>query len=184
MIGQLRNLIEPNIASPDPKKQKGILCLTEHEGVKRLVLGVLGAIAVTLGTIVCVVLAQGNTPVGVWKTVDDDSNEPTSYVKIWIDNGELFGKVEKLIRKPGEPSDPKCTKCAGGKKDQPVLGMTIISGLRQEGEVWTGGHILDPHNGKVYDCRIKIEDGGKKLEVRGYIGFSLIGRSQTWHREP
>lgn len=152
--------------------------------MKILVLGVLGAMAVTLGTVVDGIRAECNTPVGVWTTVDDDSHEPISYVKIWVDNGELFGKVEQLIRKPGEPSDPKCTKCVGDKKDQPVLGMTIISGLRQEGEVWTGGHILDPRNGKIYNCRIKVEDDGKKLDVRGYIGFSLLGRSQTWHREP
>ena len=110
--------------------------------MKTLILEVLGVIAITLGIIVCGVSAQGNTPVGVWKTIDDDSNEPASYVRMWVDNGELFGKIEKLVLKPGEHSDPKCAKCAGGQKDQPILGMTIISGLRQEGEVWTGGHIL------------------------------------------
>jgi len=152
--------------------------------MKTLILEVLGVIAITLGIIVCGVSAQGNTPVGVWKTIDDDSNEPASYVRMWVDNGELFGKIEELVLKPGEHSDPKCAKCAGSQKDQPILGMTIISGLRQVGEVWTGGHILDPDNGKVYNCRIKVQDGGRKLEVRGYIGFSLIGRAQTWHREP
>jgi uncharacterized protein (DUF2147 family) len=152
--------------------------------VKTIRHAVLGATVIILGTAGFGLFAQENTPVGLWKTISDETKEPTSYVRIWVDNGELIGKVEKLIRKPGAVPDPKCTKCAGDKKDQPILGMTIISGLRQEGDVWTGGHILDPDNGKLYKCRIKVEDDGNKLDVRGYIGFSLIGRSQTWHREP
>jgi uncharacterized protein (DUF2147 family) len=180
----LRKFTKTDIDSSGFNKQKCVLSRMENVAVKTPVLGILVPIALTLGTIAGGVFAQGNTPVGLWETIDDESNEPESYVRIWVDNGELFGKVEKLIRKPGEPSDPKCTKCAGDKKDQPILGMTILSGLRQEGEVWTGGHILDPDNGKVYKCRIKVEEGGRKLEVRGYIGFSLIGRSQTWHRVP
>lgn len=152
--------------------------------MKTRLVGILVSIALTLGTIGDGVFAQGNTPTGLWETIDDGSNDPQSYVRIWVDNGELFGKVEKLIRKPGEHSDPKCIKCTGDKKDQPILGMTILSGLRQEEDVWTGGLILDPDNGKIYKCRIKVEDGGRKLEVRGYVGFSLIGRSQVWHRVP
>lgn len=181
---QLRYFTKTDINSSGFNKQKCVLGLTENVAVKIPVLGVLVSIALTLGTIGDGVFAQVNTPIGLWETIDDESNEPESYVRIWMDNGELFGKVEKLIRKPGEHSDPKCIKCAGDKKDQPILGMTILSGLRQEGDVWTGGHILDPDNGKVYKCRIKVEEGGRKLEVRGYIGFSLIGRSQTWHRVP
>lgn len=152
--------------------------------MKTLILGILGSVTITLGTIGHSAFAQVNIPIGLWETIDDETNEPESHVRIWVDDGELFGKVEKLILKPGEPSDPKCTQCVGDKKDQPILGMTIISGLRQEGGVWTGGHILDPDNGKVYKCRIKVEDGGRKLEVRGYVGLSLIGRSQIWHRKP
>jgi uncharacterized protein (DUF2147 family) len=158
--------------------------VSETVHLKTIPQAILGAFAIVLGTAGLGLFAQENTPVGVWKTIDDETKEATSYVRIWVDHGELLGKVEKLIRKPGDVPDPKCTKCAGDKKDQPILGMTIISGLRQEQEVWTGGHILDPNNGKVYKCRIKVEDGGKKLDVRGYIGFSLIGRSQTWYREP
>ena len=126
--------------------------------------------------------AQENSPAGLWKTIDDESGEPKSFVRIWIDHGELFGRIEKLVRKPGQNPEPKCDKCDGDKKDQPMLGMVIISGLRQEGGYWTGGHILDPNNGKVYKCQIKVDDGGQKLNVRGYIGFSLLGRTQTWMR--
>src|SRR5438105_8688965 len=136
---------------------------TEPIAVKTPVLGILVSIALTLGTIGDGVFAQGDTPVGLWETIDDESNEPESYVRIWVDNGELIGKVVKLIRKPGVPWDPKCAKCAGDKKDQPILGMSILSGLRQEGEVWTGGHILDPDNGKVYKCRIKVDAVVRRL---------------------
>lgn len=143
---------------------------------------ILAVIAMTLGATGVALCAHAHAPVGLWKTIDDESGEPTSYVRMWLDNGELFGKVEKVIRQPGEDPNPKCTKCIGDKKGQAIQGMTIISGLRQNGDVWSGGHILDPDNGHVYQCQIKIEDGGRQLTVRGYIGLSLIGRSQIWHR--
>jgi uncharacterized protein (DUF2147 family) len=127
-------------------------------------------------------MAENLSPVGLWKTVDDKTGEARSFLRIWLDKGELFGKVEKLIRKPGENPNPLCDECSGDKKDKPIMGMTIMWGLKQDGETWSGGHILDPDNGTTYKCRVKIVDGGEKIDVRGYIGFSLLGRSQIWHR--
>ncbi|MFM0739801.1 DUF2147 domain-containing protein, partial [Paraburkholderia xenovorans] len=76
-----------------------------------------------------------------------------------------------------------CTACTDARKDQPILGMTIITDMKKDGDGWDHGQILDPENGKLYKCKMRLEDGGNKLVVRGYIGVSLLGRSQTWVRQ-
>ncbi|HDP80891.1 MAG TPA: DUF2147 domain-containing protein [Spirochaetes bacterium] len=121
-----------------------------------------------------------DSPVGMWKTIDDKTGEAKSFLQVWEKDGVYFGKVAKLIQKPGEDPNPKCTKCKGKLKDQPILGMTIMWGLKQNGDEYSGGNIMDPDNGQTYKCKIKVLNGGKKLEVRGFIGFSVIGRSQYW----
>ena len=132
----------------------------------------------------CAAAAQAQTtPVGLWKTIDDDTKAEKSLVRIVESGGVLTGKIEKLL----DPSraDAKCDKCEGANKDQPVVGMTIIHGVKQDPEetsIWTGGEILDPNNGKTYKVRLKPIEGGKKLEVRGYIGTPFLGRTQTWIR--
>ena len=128
------------------------------------------------------VLAQASTPVGLWKTIDDATGKERSYVRIVEVNGELQGKVEKLFDFPGDDPDHLCDKCKGDRKDQPVFGMTILWGLKDEGKVWKGGEILDPDNGKTYRCKMTVSENGQELDVRGYIGISLIGRTQTWLR--
>jgi uncharacterized protein (DUF2147 family) len=127
--------------------------------------------------------AQNNSPVGLWKTIDDETGKAKSLVRITDNNGVLTGKIEKLFREPSEDQSPKCEKCEGANKDQPVLGMTIINGLKKDDDSWSGGTVLDPHNGKTYKAKITMKDDGKKLEMRGYIGMPLLGRSQTWVRE-
>jgi uncharacterized protein (DUF2147 family) len=129
-------------------------------------------------------VAQSVTPAGLWRTVDDKTGKERSVVRI-VDNGGVFeGKVEKLLnRQPDDDPDGLCRKCEGERKDKPIVGMTILWGLKNDGEQFTGGEILDPKNGKIYRAKMKLLEGGRKLEVRGYIGVSLLGRSQTWHRE-
>lgn len=123
------------------------------------------------------------TPVGRWRTVDDHSKKPKSIVAIWEEDGRLQGKIEELLDPNRPEPDPVCKKCEGDRKDQPILGMKILWGMKKSGDTWTGGKILDPNNGKVYRCNLTPVDGGKKLEVRGYVGIALIGRTQTWIRE-
>ncbi|MBI5481499.1 MAG: DUF2147 domain-containing protein [Deltaproteobacteria bacterium] len=125
------------------------------------------------------VAAAPTTPVGRWKTIDDSSGKAKSIVEIYDRGGKLYGKIIKLILEPGEDPNPKCDKCKGDKKDKPVIGMVILEGLWREGDEWKGGTILDPDNGKTYRCKLKLEKG--KLKVRGYIGVSLLGRTQYWH---
>ncbi len=127
--------------------------------------------------------AQDASPVGMWKSIDDETGKPKAMIRITENQGQLEGRIEKLFRGPNEEQNPKCDKCDGARKDQPMIGMTILSGLKKDGDEYKGGEILDPANGKVYRSKAKLKDDGKKLEVRGYIGAPMFGRSQTWVRQ-
>ncbi len=140
---------------------------------------------VLLATLACLALnsnafAQA-APVGLWKTIDDETKLEKSFVRITEAGGVLTGKVEKIVDPAKQ--DSKCDKCTDDRKDKPVLGMTLVRNTKQSAEdkeVWDGGDILDPNNGKVYRLRLKPLDGGKTMEVRGYIGPFF--RNQTWIR--
>lgn len=121
------------------------------------------------------------SPVGDWRTVDDKTGKPKSIVRIYEEKGEFFGKVEKIID-PARAAR-KCDKCTDDRKDQLIAGMLILRHMKKNGDEYTGGDILDPDNGKVYSCKMKVKDGGKILSVRGFLGISMLGRSQTWTRE-
>jgi|SRR5690606_28001575 len=126
-------------------------------------------------------LAQPNeSPVGFWVTVDDDGKTRKAVVQIEKRGMQLIGKIVRLINP--KKKDPTCDDCDGRNRGKPVLGMEILWGLRRDGEEWSGGHILDPENGKVYQCIVEVVEGGKQLKVRGYIGLSLLGRTQYWFR--
>ena len=121
------------------------------------------------------------TPVGLWKTIDDDGKTEKSLVRITDSGGVLSGAIEKIFDVAKQ--DAKCDKCADDRKDKPVLGMTIIRNVRQDADdkaLWGGGEILDPAKGSTYKTRLKPVDGGKTMEMRGYIGF--IYRTQVWQR--
>jgi uncharacterized protein (DUF2147 family) len=126
-----------------------------------------------------------SSPVGRWRTVDDETNVERSIVEIVQVGGELQGKVLQLLnRRPGESNDPVCEKCEGARKNQKIIGLTFLWGLKPDGDEWTGGAVLDPENGKIYKAKISLADGGQKLRVRGFIGMSLFGRTQVWLRQP
>jgi uncharacterized protein (DUF2147 family) len=135
-----------------------------------------------LGFVAGLAFAQ-DPAVGLWKTVDDQTGKPKSLIRITEDNDVLNGTVEKLFRGPGEEQNPVCDKCEGARKAQPIAGMTILSGMKKgDGREYRDGQILDPANGKVYKSRMTLSGDGKKLDVRGYIGMPMLGRSQTWER--
>ena len=115
---------------------------------------------------------------GIWKTIDDDTKQVRSLVEISIQDKQLYGKIIKLFPQDGDPENPVCEKCEGDRKNKLILGLQIIDGLTLKKNKWRDGEILDPNNGKTYDCRIWEEDG--KLMVRGYIGFFF--RTQEWLR--
>ncbi len=119
-------------------------------------------------------------PVGYWTTIDDDGKTPTSVIQIFSKAGKLHGKIVELIN-PRE-KNPKCSACEGKKHDQPILGMEIMWGFEPDGDEWSGGHILDPKNGKEYKCYLEVLDAGARLKVRGYVGIALLGRTQYWRK--
>lgn len=124
----------------------------------------------------------GDTPVGTWKTIDDASGQAKALVQITETDGQLSGKVVKVLQSDQGPQ-PRCTKCDGERHDQPIEGMTVLWGLHRDGDAWSGGKILDPVKGRVYKCKMQLTEGGSKLKVRGFIGFSLLGRTQVWIRQ-
>jgi len=140
------------------------------------------ATAIVLGMSALSALAQ-MTPVGLWKTISDKDGLVTSEVRIIETAGVVSGKVERILHPDAKPDD-KCTLCTDERKDQLQLGMEIIRAAKKaEGkDVWEGGNILDPENGSVYRLKMTPVDGGKKLEIRGYIGAPIFGRTQTWFR--
>jgi uncharacterized protein (DUF2147 family) len=129
-------------------------------------------------------VAQSMTPAGLWKTVDDNTKKEKSLVRIVETNGVYTGKVEKIID-PDASKDAVCKDCSDERKDKPIVGMTIIRDIKASADdkaVFDGGDILDPNNGKVYKVKLTVTEKGAKLDVRGYIGMPMLGRTQTWSR--
>ena len=128
---------------------------------------------------VATTLFAQNSPVGVWKTIDDETGKAKSHVEIYEQGGKYFGKVSKLLLKP---ADTICDECTGSKKDKPVVGMVIVENLAPYKDYWKGGTILDPANGSEYGCSIWFEDKNfDKLYVRGKRWTGLF-RTQNWFR--
>jgi uncharacterized protein (DUF2147 family) len=127
--------------------------------------------------------SSGSSPIGKWRTVDDSTGKAKSVVTIWEEAGKLYGRIEKLVDPDPKDPNPTCDDCTGDQKGQPVIGLRILWDLQKDGDGWSGGTILDPESGKTYKCLLSVEDGGTKLKVRGFIGLSLLGRTQYWLRE-
>ncbi len=125
-------------------------------------------------------LAQAQSPAGAWKTVDDATGKEKAIIRITEAGGVFTGKVEKLLDPTKQ--DSKCDECTDSRKGQSVLGLTIIRNIKKGESHWEGGDILDAANGKVYRARLTLSDDNKKLDVKGYIGTPLFGRTQTWSR--
>lgn len=126
-----------------------------------------------------VMTAVAQDVTGKWKTIDDETGKAKSVVEIYKQNGKIYGKVVEIF--DASKRDLNCVECSGSDKDKPIMGLVIIKGLQKDGDEYNGGTITDPNNGKVYKCYIELE-GANTLNVRGYIGFSLLGRTQTWTR--
>jgi uncharacterized protein (DUF2147 family) len=117
--------------------------------------------------------------IGKWKTIDDETGEAKSVVEIYEKSGKIYGKVVEILR--ADHKKDLCTSCDGAEKNKPILGMVIINGLKKDGAEYNGGTILDPTNGKKYKCYITL-DSADKLKLRGYVGISIMGRTQYWTR--
>ena len=126
--------------------------------------------------------ADLSSPVGKWMTIDDKSGKPGGIIRIELVEREYRGWIEKIFPDPDEDPNPTCQLCDGERKNKPVVGLNFMWGIKKQGDEFSGGEILDPRTGKIYRARLRLEDGGKRLNVRGFIGISLLGRSQIWHR--
>jgi uncharacterized protein (DUF2147 family) len=117
---------------------------------------------------------------GRWYTIDEDTGRPGSVIRISVVGGRLHGRIDELIRlDPGPP--PRCVHCDGDRKDKPFLGLTILWGLEPSEDGWRDGEILDPTTGTVYQCDVRLVEWDT-LEVRGYLGVPLLGRTLSWKR--
>lgn len=125
------------------------------------------------------ICAYSQSVIGKWKTIDDETGQAKSIVEIFEQNGKVYGKVIEIL--DVEHKKSLCTNCTGLDKNKPILGLTVIKGLIKDEDEYNSGKILDPKNGKLYKCYITLENKDK-LKVRGYIGFSLLGRTQYWYR--
>ena len=122
---------------------------------------------------------QAQSVIGKWKTIDDETGEAKSIVEVYEKSGKIYGKVVDILR--ADHKKDVCSKCEGAEKNKPILGMIIINGLKKDGSEYSGGTILDPTNGKKYKCYITL-DSADKLKLRGYVGISIMGRTQYWTR--
>ncbi len=140
------------------------------------------AIVSALGLLSLSAMAQ-MTPVGLWQTISDKDGKITSEVRIVESGGVVSGKIERVLDPKARP-DEKCDKCEDDRKNQPILGLELLRGLKKADgkDVWEGGTVVDPNNGTVYKAKVTPIDGGKKLEMRGYVGAPMFGRTQTWIR--
>ena len=135
---------------------------------------------IILFTYILVTSYQTNQIEGVWITQDDETGKKKSEVLLYKNEGKLYGKIINLLLK--EDKGKLCVNCKGGNKNLQIEGMTILEGLELNDKTWEDGTILDPKSGKIYSCYITLEDNNT-LKVRGYIGFSLLGRTQKWIRK-
>ena len=124
--------------------------------------------------------AQQTSPVGEWKTIDDESGEAKSIITITEENGTLSATIARILAEKADGSPHVCDKCEGDLKGAPMEGLRIVWDMQPDGEEWSGGRILDPESGKVYKAKMKLNEDGSQLEVRGSVAF--FGRSQFWHR--
>ena len=123
-----------------------------------------------------------SSPVGKWKTIDDETKKEKSIVEIYEQGGVFNGRILELLQEKDGGKGKLCDKCTGADLNKPMVGMVILKGLKAEGDAYGGGTIMDPASGKTYKCKIELVEGGSKLKVRGYIGTPLMGRNQFWQK--
>jgi uncharacterized protein (DUF2147 family) len=133
-------------------------------------------------------IAADQSPVGLWQAVDQDTKQPTGWFAVTEQNGVYNGALVKMFLRPGEDPNEVCDKCSDDRHDQPWLGLQIIRGMKPDSDSsenkYTGGTILDPRDGHVYDAMMTLTPDGQTLVVRGFLGFSLLGRNEYWTRLP
>ena len=124
--------------------------------------------------------AHLSSPSGWWQPIDAKTGKPLGLIRIYQERGLFFGRIEPSS--PSDDSSQKCSRCTDERRNQSIIGLVLIRNMRLQRDEYVGGDILDPDSGRVYGCKFRLADGGRKLSMRGYLGISLIGQSQTWQR--
>ncbi|MFI4890751.1 MAG: DUF2147 domain-containing protein [Steroidobacterales bacterium] len=150
--------------------------------MRSLIISLVVAVLVSVAALRPAQATDLQSPLGLWKTIDDKTGAPRAIVRIFAEDDKYFGRIEQSFT-PGA-STRVCAVCTDDRKNHPIIGLQIIRGMVQRNDEFAGGEILDPDSGWIYRCKFHLQDGGQKLIVRGYLGISLFGRSQTWVREP
>ena len=153
---------------------------------RKLLRAAVGAWLLFAVTLTCTALSQttgtAQTPAGLWRTTDDKTGQPKGEVRVYEQNGRWFAQITRVY--DSKDAQSRCDDCRDERKNLPITGLTIVRNMTPANGEYEGGDILDPDTGKVYRCKFRLEDGGQKLVVRGFLGFSLLGRTQTWVRLP
>jgi uncharacterized protein (DUF2147 family) len=140
--------------------------------------------SVLVGSPITVPAQAEPTAVGLWEQVNDQTGRVDSWIKITERNGTYEGTIIKLFLLPGDEPNPLCDRCEGPEKNAPILSLKLIKGMQRNGSSYEGATIMDPRDGTVYRALTRLSPDGQQLEVRGYVGISLLGRSQVWRRLP
>jgi uncharacterized protein (DUF2147 family) len=140
--------------------------------------------ALLIGAAALPLRAAEPSAIGLWEQVDEKTGKAESWFKISERNGVYQGNIVKIFFKPGEDENWSCDKCEGEDRGKPVLGLALLKGMQRKGLTYENGTITDPRDGKVYRVEMTVHENSQKLDVRGYVGFIIFGRTQTWNRLP
>ncbi|MGE8539132.1 MAG: DUF2147 domain-containing protein [Acinetobacter sp.] len=145
-------------------------------------IAILGVFTASLFTC-CMTFAQDLS--GLWQQIDDKTGSPKALIEMKTQaDGSYTGIISKVTPRPGYTPREKCIKCPPPYTDKPILGLEVIKGLKFiNNNNYAHGRVLDPLTGKIYDLKGRISANGKRLTLRGYVGISAIGRTQTWIRQ-
>jgi len=164
------------------QQSEALSALSKICPIRRLFGGIAGIVGTLVVAAPLAIGAPERTAAGLWERVDN-SGAPVAWFRIIDCNGVFEGKMAKIFSRTGEnPSEWRCTGCAGDQKNAPVIGLTFIKGMRRSGRVYEGGSILDPRSGSIYSARMELSPDGDQLEVRGYLGIPILGQSEFWRR--
>ena len=141
---------------------------------------IFGSGLILAGTLPAMAAEAQHSPAGLWKTWDDRTHQARGTIRIYEENGTFAGKIESSFN--AAELTERCNKCSGDRKGAPVIGLVIMRGMTRHGREFDGGDILDPESGYIYKCRFVLSSDGEKLFLRGYLGMSIFGRTQTWTR--